>query len=112
MCPYCRSKNLISEEDSSKEIRDAEQLAKAGRHEDAALKYEKLDLWDKAKECRKLSKKNRVGSANLQTGKIGTVTVLCPHCGSSQPIDSKSTVETCNHCGTTYLIPQKVLELR
>ena len=112
ICPYCKSKNLISEEDASKEIHEIEQLQKAGRYEEAALGYEKLDLWDKAKECRKLSKKNRVGSANLQTGKIGAVTVLCPHCGSSQPSDLKSTVETCDHCGTTYLIPSKVLELR
>ena len=43
ICPYCKSKNLISDEDASKEIQEIERLQKAGRYEDAALKYEKLD---------------------------------------------------------------------
>ena len=111
MCPYCRSKNLISEEDASKEIHEAERLAKAGRYEDAALRYEKLDLWKEAKDCRMLAKKKRVAPGDFQVGKVGNVNMLCPHCGTSQSVDSKSNEEICSHCGTTYLIPQKVLEL-
>jgi hypothetical protein len=111
MCPYCRSKNLVSEENASKEIHEVEQLAKNGRFEDAALRYEKLDLWDKAKECRKLAKKNRKGSAELKTGKVGTINIMCPHCNASQPVTAKSNEETCSHCGTTYLIPDQIREL-
>ena len=111
ICPYCKSKNLISEEDASKEIHEIEQLQKAGRYEEAALGYEKLDLWDKAKECRKTAKKNREGSADLETGRIGTITMVCPHCGASQPVDLKMKKETCSRCGTTFIIPNKIREL-
>ena len=111
MCPYCRSKNLISEEDASKEIHEAERLAKAGRYEDAALRYETLDLWKEAKNCRLLAKKKRSDTGNLKAGKIGEINLSCPHCGSSQPVDSKSAEATCSRCGTTYLIPEKVIEL-
>ncbi len=111
MCPYCRSKNLVSEEDESKEIHEAERLAKAGRYEDAALRYEKLDLWNQAKSCRLLAKKKHAASGTLQVGRVGTVNILCPHCDSSQSIDSKSKEETCTRCGTTYLVPEKVIEM-
>jgi hypothetical protein len=111
MCPYCRSKNLIDDEDASKEISEIEQLAKKGRYEDAALRYEKLDLWDKAKECRRLAAKKNAGSSDLETGKVGTITVLCPHCGAAQPVTSKSDKGTCSRCGTIYRIPSVVHEL-
>ncbi len=111
LCPYCRSRNLISEEDASKEAKDIERLVKAGRYEEAALKYEKLDLWDKAKDCRMHAKKNRAGLANLETGKVGTINLVCPHCNASQPVALKSGEETCSRCGTSYKIPDKVREL-
>ena len=111
MCPYCKSKKLISEEDNSKETQAAEQLAKAGRYEDAALKYERLDLWDKAKSCRAQAKKKHAGRAELQEGKVEAITLACPHCGSSQPVNLNSVEETCSHCGTTYLIPEKIKDL-
>jgi hypothetical protein len=111
MCPYCRSRNLISEEDTEKETKEIERLAKAGRYEDAALKYEKLDMWNEAKNCRLQAKKSRAGGANVQTGKVGTVNLVCPHCNITQPATSKSGEETCNHCGTTYKVPDKVREL-
>jgi ribosomal protein S27AE len=111
ICPYCKSKNLIADEDASKEIHEIEQLAKAGRYEDAALRYEKLDLWDKAKECRMLAKKKKSGSLSLETGKVGTINVVCPHCGASKPVTAQADKETCSRCGTTYLIPSRVSEL-
>jgi hypothetical protein len=111
ICPYCKSKNLISEEDAPKEIQEAERLAKTGRYEDAALKYEQLDLWDKAKECRRLNKKKHAGSVDLPTGKVKSVSMVCPHCGSVQPVDAKLIEETCSHCGTAYLVPSKVRDL-
>jgi DNA-directed RNA polymerase subunit RPC12/RpoP len=111
MCPYCRSKNLIAEEDASKEIHEAERLAKAGRYEDAALRYEKLDLWKEARNCRLLAKKKHADTGDLKSGKIGEINLACPHCGSSQPIDWKSTVAICTRCGTTYSVPKRVIEL-
>lgn len=111
MCPYCRSKNLVSEEDASREIREAEKLAKSGRYEDAALRYENLDLWKEAKDCRVLARKKHISLGPLKMGKFGTVNLLCPHCGTSQPVDLKSKEQTCNHCGTLYLVPEKVYEL-
>jgi hypothetical protein len=111
MCPYCRSKNLISEEDSSKEIHEAEQLAMTGRYEEAALKYEKVDLWDKAKECRRVSKKKHDDSADLPFGKVGEVSMICPHCGASKPVNPRMHEETCSRCGTTYAIPDRIREV-
>jgi ribosomal protein S27AE len=111
MCPYCRSKNLISEEDASKETEEAQQLAKAGRYEEAALKFEKLELWNEAKACRLQAKKSRKDSSPRQVGKVGEINTVCPHCGASQLVTSKSEEETCNRCGTTYLIPREVLSL-
>ena len=108
ICPYCKSKNLISDEDETKEIREIERLQKAGRFEEAALKYEKLDQWDKAKDCRKIAKKKHDKSGNLEIGKVGTINVLCPHCNASQPVTSKSGEETCNRCGTTYIVPTEI----
>jgi hypothetical protein len=108
ICPYCKSKNLISDEDETKEIREIERLQKARRYEEAALKYEKLDQWDKAKDCRKIAKKKQGKSGNLEIGKVGTINVLCPHCNASQPVTSKSGEETCHHCGTTYIVPTEI----
>lgn len=112
LCPYCRSKKLISEEDVSKQSREAEQLAKTGRFEEAALVFEKLELWKDAKECRHQAKKKGKGSAPLQAGKIGSVSIVCPHCGESQPVSLKSREEFCNRCGTSYLIPEELLGLQ
>ena len=86
-------------------------MAKSGRFEEAALRYEKLDLWNEAKDCRTLAKKKHAALVNLEEGKLGTVSLLCPHCGSSQPVEAKSSQETCSHCGTIYHVPEKVIEL-
>jgi ribosomal protein S27AE len=111
MCPYCRSKNLISEEQASKEIKAIEQLEKAGRYEDAALRYEKLELWDKARQCRNAARKKGKTRATSKTGKIGTINLVCPQCGESQPLSSKTAELICGRCGTTYLVPEQALEL-
>lgn len=111
ICPYCKSKNLVSEEDASKEIKTIEHLVKAGQYDDAARKYDKLEMWDKAKECRRLAKKNRSGTAILEKGKVGAISVICPNCGESQSANSKTKELTCDRCGTSFLIPEKVLEL-
>jgi ribosomal protein S27E len=107
MCPYCRSKNLISDKD---ELLEAERLAKAGQYEEAALAYEKIDRWDDARDCRKKSRKNKA-SSKIEMGKIAEVKVMCPHCSTAQPVNSKSEEIACTHCGTVFRIPEKVLEL-
>lgn len=100
-CPYCGSTNLISKKDDvSNVIAEIEQLTKDGRYEDAALRYEELEMWDKADETR-----------NLNMGKVSAINMACPHCGVSQPLSSKKTEVTCKHCGKKYGVPKKVLEL-
>ena len=94
-----------------KRIADIDKLERAGRYEDAAKKYEELEMWDKAGDCRRMAKTNYVVSANLNIGKVGTISMDCPHCGASQPIASKSNEVTCKFCGKNYVIPKKVLDL-
>ena len=100
-CPYCGSTNLASIEDVVPEVlAEIEKLKKAGKYEEAALKYEELGMWDKAEEIR-----------NINMGKVSTINMECPHCGSSQPLFSKNNMVKCEQCGKSYAIPKKVLEL-
>jgi hypothetical protein len=105
MCPYCRSKNLVSDEDA---VKVAEGLTKAERYEEAALSYEKLDLWTEAKECRLLANKKHRISADLATAKVSSVDLICPHCRVSQAAEPKLSEQTCKRCGTVYKIPEFV----
>jgi DNA-directed RNA polymerase subunit RPC12/RpoP len=100
-CPYCGSANLISIKDIIPTvIAEIEKLKKAGKYEEAALKYEELELLDKAEECRRLN-----------MGKVSTINMKCPHCGETQQLSSKNNTVTCKHCGKNYGIPKKVLDL-
>ena len=100
-CPYCGSRKFVSKEDEVPGIlAEIKELEKAGQYEEAALKYEELEMWDKAKEIR-----------DLNVGKVGSVNITCPHCGDSQPFSSKSNEVKCKQCGKNYAIPKKVLEL-
>jgi primosomal protein N' len=100
-CPYCGSTNLISKKDDAPNIlAEIEKLKKARMYEEAALRYEELEMWDKAKECR-----------NINMGTVSAINMKCPHCGASQPLASKNNAITCKHCGKKYGIPKKVLEL-
>lgn len=112
LCPYCGKKILISEEEASKlEIEEIEKLEKAGQYEEAAQKYEELEMWDKVGELRRKAKTNSAVSASVDVGKVGTISMLCPYCGESQPIASKSNEVTCPRCGKNYTIPKNVLDL-
>jgi len=100
-CPYCGSTNLLSDEETVDQLTaEIEKLKKAGKYEEAALKYEELEMWDKAKEIRELN-----------MGKVSAITMECPHCGATQQFSSKDNQVTCKSCGKTYSIPKKVLEL-
>ena len=93
--------NLISKKDDVPNIiAEIEKLKKAGKYEEAALRYEELEMGDKAEECR-----------NINMGKVSTINMECPHCGAIQPLSSKSNEVKCKHCGKKYVIPKKVLEL-
>jgi DNA-directed RNA polymerase subunit RPC12/RpoP len=100
-CPYCGSTNLISKKEVVQNIlAEIEKLKKAGNYEEAALKYEELEMWDKAREIR-----------NINMGKVSIINMECPHCGASQPLSSKTNKVSCKHCGKKYIIPKKVLDL-
>ena len=100
-CPYCGSTNLVSMKDIVPTvIAEIEKLKKAGKYEEAALKYEEIDMLDKAEECRRLN-----------MGKISKISMECPHCGESQQLSSKNNTVTCKHCGKNYGIPKKALDL-
>jgi len=100
-CPYCGSTKLISPKDETPRIlAEIEKLKKAGEYEEAALKYEELEMGDKAREIRELN-----------MGKVKTINMECPHCGAAQPLLAKSSEVACESCGRNYIIPQKVLEL-
>jgi len=111
-CPYCGTEIVFSEKESlGLEIEEIGKLEKAGRYEDAAQRYEKLEMWDKAGECRRKARTNYVVSATLDVGKIEAVSIRCPHCGASQPIGLKSNEVACKYCGKSYLVPKNILDL-
>jgi len=100
-CPYCGSTKFISKKDEVPTIlAEIKEMKKAGKYEEAALKYEELEMLDKAKEIRERN-----------MGKIGAINMECPHCGVSQPLRSKSNEVKCKNCGKNYIIPKKVLDL-
>ena len=100
-CPYCGSTKMLSMKDVIPSvIAKIDTLKKAGKYEEAALKYEDLDMWDKAEECR-----------NLNMGKVTAVNMKCPHCGVSQLLSKKNNSMKCKRCGKNYGVPKKVLDL-
>ncbi len=111
MCPYCRSKNLIREEDLAEQTAKAEALAKNKRYEEAALLFETLDLWNKAKACRLQARKAGSRPVELLNAKVASVALICPHCGDSQPVTSGDAEPICAKCGTTFLVPEAVAKL-
>jgi DNA-directed RNA polymerase subunit RPC12/RpoP len=102
-CPYCGSTKFVSEKDLIPSIlAEIKELKKTGKYEEAAMKYEELEMWDKAKEIRELN-----------MGRVNTINMECPHCGTSQPLSSKNKKNQvkCVHCGKNYIIPKEVLEI-
>jgi ribosomal protein S27E len=99
-CPYCGSTNLVSTEEVIPEVlAEIEELKRAGKYEDTALKYEEIGMWNKAEEIRKSN-----------VGKVRAITIECPHCGASQVFSSKSNNVKCKNCGKNYAIPKKVTD--
>ena len=100
-CPYCGSNNLVSVEEMIPTVTvEIEQLKKKGKYEEAAVKYEEIEMWDKAEECRKLN-----------MGKVSAISMECPHCGETQPLLSEDSWVKCKSCGKSFGVPKKVLDL-
>jgi hypothetical protein len=83
----------------------------AGKYEDAARICDKLELWEKAGEMRRLNKTTYMISTTFSMGKDGVISCRCPNCGSSQVVESKTNMVICKHCGHNYIIPKKVLDM-
>ena len=100
-CPYCGGTNLVSLKDLVPKVTaEIEKLKKAGKYEEAAQKYEEIEMFDKAEECRKLN-----------MGKVSAISMECPHCGKTQPLSSKDSLVKCRSCGKSFGVPKKVLDL-
>lgn len=89
----------------------AKNLELAGRYEEAAQEYEVLAMLEEAGRVRRLEKVQYVISTNFQIGEDGTVKLVCPHCGASQPAESKTSEVTCKYCGKRYAVPRKILDM-
>ena len=48
---------------------------------------------------------------DLKTGKINSISFLCPYCGAKQSINSKLKEITCPKCMKVYKVPEKAREL-
>ena len=129
-CPYCGSYHVVTdsvftlkeqkeleerkkqaEELKKQELKQIEILMKSGRYEEAARLCDKLEMYEKAGECRRMAKTTYQISTNFSLGRDGTISVNCPKCGSTQAIESKSNLVTCTHCGNNYVIPKKILDM-
>jgi DNA-directed RNA polymerase subunit RPC12/RpoP len=94
-------------------IRQAENLERAGRYEDASRIYELYGMYEKAGQLRQMQKqvvvKQTVVSVDLnnllQQIRDGGIVVLyrCPRCGGNLKIDKETTIESlkvCPYCGS------------
>ena len=88
----------------------AEKMELAGRYEEAAKIYETLGMYKEAGAARRMGRTQYVISAIIHIGKDGTISINCPHCGASQPVESKSGEVTCKYCGKGYIIPRNILD--
>jgi ribosomal protein S27E len=108
-----RARDLETAKKGEKErdLEKAKNLELAGRYEEAAQEYERLGMFEKAGMARREARVQYVISTNFQIGKNGVISIACPHCGGSQPIESKTSEITCKYCGKAYIIPRKILDM-
>lgn len=91
----------------------AQNLERVGRPLDAANGYEKLKMYDKARELREKDKQVVVKGTNvtidlnrlLQQVKDGGIVAVyrCPHCGGKLKVDKNvdiAKLKVCEHCGS------------
>lgn len=83
----------------------------AGKYEEAASLCDEFQMWEKAGELRRMAKTTYQISTNFSMGKDGAISVNCPNCSSTQVIESKSNMVKCLHCGNSYIIPKRILDM-
>ena len=111
-----KNKKLLAEKEAEMErqrkikLEQVKGLEVSGRFEEAARIYDEFEMYEKAGECRRMSKTSYQISTNFSLGKNGVISCSCPSCGSSQGLESKSNLVTCKHCGTNYIGPKKILD--
>jgi hypothetical protein len=99
-CSRCRIKYSREGRDILRErlMEEAEKLERVGRYEAAAIKYEKLEMWDKAGECRRTAKTNydeKLMAKEIIREKQVIVKIRCPYCKNLY----EETYDKCPHCG-------------
>ncbi|OPY34251.1 MAG: hypothetical protein A4E32_00523 [Methanomassiliicoccales archaeon PtaU1.Bin124] len=92
-------------------LNEATRAERAGRYEDAAMGYERLNLLDKARNLRERGRTSTVRQVNVDLNslieqlKMGGLTVpyRCQGCGATLTIDSKTGdggLRYCSYCGS------------
>ena len=111
-----KNKQILAEKQAEIErqrevkLEQVKRLEVSGRYEEAAKIYDEIELFEKAGECRQMSKTSYQISTNFSLGKNGVISCSCPSCGSSQVLESKSNLTICKYCGANYIIPKKILD--
>jgi len=95
------------------DLKQAENLERAGRREEAARIYDQFDMYDKARKLRDTERQVFVRktdisidlNALLQQVKDGGIVVVyrCPNCGGKLKVGKGTSVESlklCEHCGS------------
>lgn len=112
MCNACR--NQIN--DTNLEVyRSAERAEQAGRYEDAANLFEKLNFLDKARSLRERDKTTTIRQVHVNINtlldqiKQGSLVVpyQCPNCQAGIKISGETTADrltNCPYCGSTLAI--------
>jgi len=103
------SKNINDDRNMKMEL--LKNYETAGRFEDAAKICDEFEMWEKAGEYRRMAKTTYQISTSFVMGKDGAISCSCPNCGSSQTVETKSNLVKCQHCGNSYIIPKKILDL-
>ncbi len=75
-------------------MEQAKNFERAERYEDAARIYEKLEMWDKAGECRRTAKTNYDAKEIIKEKQV-VVKIRCPYCKNLY----EETYDKCPHCG-------------
>lgn len=90
-------------------LEEVKKMEIAGNYENVAQFFESLGAYEKAGELRRKGRTHY--EISFKIGRDGVIKIQCPHCGASQPTESKSKEVTCKYCGKTYIVPKKILDM-
>jgi hypothetical protein len=94
-----------------KQLEWAKNLETSGRYEEAAKVFDTLSMYEDAGECRRMARTSYQISTNFSLGKDGAISVRCPNCGSTHNMVSKANLVVCEHCGNSYTVPKRILDM-